>query len=366
MDIVLSSESTARGSLTQDKACRASVVIVSYNAKQELMACLASVLRSLPDDSELIVVDNASIEDNAEAVKAGFPEITLIRSDTNLGFAAGCNLGVRNARGQHLVFLNPDTLVESGWLDALVAPFEADDRIGLVTARILLMADPERLNTCGCDVHISGLTLCRGMGRPRDMYLEVEEVGAISGAAFAIQRNLFETLGGFDEEMFLYLEDTDLSWRARLAGFKTVCAPGCIILHDYELRITPLKVYWEERNRYLMLLKSLKWKTLILLLPSYLVAEAITWSFVLLSDRANIANKPRAYRWIVANRREVMRKRRETQAMRVLSDRALLRSTGFKIDFDQAAGGVIAAAARWVFNPLFFVLRKVALALVWW
>lgn len=366
MDFVLSSESTARRSLTQDKACRASVVIVSYNAKPKLMACLASVLRSLPDDSELIVVDNASIEDNAEAVEAGFPEITLIRSDTNLGFAAGCNLGVRYARGRHLVFLNPDTLVESGWLDALVAPFEADDRIGLVTARILLMADPERLNTCGCDVHISGLTLCRGMGRPRDTYLEVEEVGAISGAAFAIRRNLFEKLSGFDEEMFLYLEDTDLSWRARLAGFKTVCAPGCIILHDYELRITPLKVYWEERNRYLMLLKSLKWKTLIALLPSYLVAEAITWSFVLLRDRANMANKLRAYRWIAANWREVMRKRRATQAMRVLSDRALLRSTGFEIDFDQAAGGVIAAAARWVFNPLFFVLRKVALALVWW
>jgi hypothetical protein len=115
-----------------------------------------------------------------------------------------------------------------------------------------------------------------------------------------------------------------------------------------------------------MLLKSLKWRTLIALLPSYMVAEAITWSFVLLRDRANIANKPRAYRWIAAHWREVMRKRRATQAIRVLSDRALLRSTGFKIDFDQAAGGMIAAAARSVFNPLFFVLRKVALALVWW
>ena len=83
------------------------------------------------------------------------------------------------------------------------------------------MATPDLLNTCGCDIHICGLTLCRGMGRPRDSYTQIDEVGAISGAAFAIRRELFDKLGGFDEDMFLYLEDIDLSWRARLAGYPT-------------------------------------------------------------------------------------------------------------------------------------------------
>ena len=204
------------------------------------------------------------------------------------------------------------------------------------------------------------------MGRPRDSYTQIDEVGAISGAAFAIRRELFDKLSGFDEEMFLYLEDTDLSWRARLAGYPTVYTPESIVLHDYELRITPLKVFWEERNRYLMLLKSFKWRTIFVLLPAFILAEMITWSFVLLKDRHNIRNKVRAYRWIIGNWAAVMRSRKATQALRAVPDRTLIKSTGFKIDFDQAAGGLVAAGARFVFNPLFFVLRQIALALVWW
>jgi GT2 family glycosyltransferase len=365
VNLVLPSESRA-SNIVADKACRASIVIVSYNAKTKLLACLDSVLQSLPDSSEIIVVDNASIEGNADAVESSFPDVALIRSETNLGFAAGCNLGTRYAAGEHLVFLNPDTIVEPGWLEALLAPFDSDEKIGLTTARIVLLDDPTRLNTCGCDIHLTGLTLCRGMGKSSDTFREVENVGAISGAAFAIRRDLFERLGGFDETMFLYLEDTDLSWRARLAGFSTVSAPGSIVHHDYELRITPLKVFWEERNRYLMLLKSLKWRTIAFLLPVYLLAEIITWSFVLLKDRRNIANKINAYRWIIQHWHLVMEKRRATQTLRTQPDRRLIESTGFKIDFDQAAGGLVAVAARTIFNPLFFLLRRITLALMCW
>ncbi|MFL6274982.1 MAG: glycosyltransferase family 2 protein [Blastocatellia bacterium] len=345
---------------------RAGVVIVSYNARQKLMACLASLRHALPSDCDLVVVDNASVEGNADAIAERFPDVKLIRSSVNLGFAGGCNLGARHTHSRALVFLNPDTVVEPGWIEALIQPLEADDCTGLTTARILLMDDPQRLNTCGCNIHLTGLTLCRGMGQARDTYLRREPVGAISGAAFAIRAELFERLGGFDEEMFLYLEDTDLSWRARLNGWQTVYAPDSLVLHDYELRITPLKVFWEERNRYLMLIKSLRWPTLLLLAPAYFVAEVITWSFVLLKDRHNIGNKLRAYGWMLRNWRLILSKRRATQSLRRVSDREMLRSTGFAIDFGQASGGLDAAVARLVFNPLFYVLRMILLAVVWW
>jgi GT2 family glycosyltransferase len=345
---------------------RAGIVIVSYNARQKLMTCLESLLGSLPADCDLVIVDNASSEGNADAIAERFPDVKLIRSAINLGFAAGCNLGARHTRSRALVFLNPDTTVEPGWLDALVAPLEADDRTGLTTARILLMSDTGRLNTCGCNIHVTGLTLCRGMNRARDTYTERDEVGAISGAAFAIRAELFERLGGFDETMFLYLEDTGLSWRARLAGWQTVYVPDSVVLHDYELRITPLKVFWEERNRYLMLLKSLRWPTLVLLAPVYWLAEVITWTFVLLKDRHNVGNKLRAYGWMIRNWRLILRKRRETQQLREVGDREMLKSTGFRIDFGQASGGFVAAAARLIFDPLFYVMRAVLLAIVWW
>lgn len=345
---------------------RASIIIVSYNAKEKLLACLASISSQPPRECEIIVVDNASSEGNADAVEADFPDVTVIRSDVNLGFAGGCNLGAQKSSAKFLAFINPDTVVEQGWLEALVAPLEASDQIGLATGRILLLDHPEQINACGCDVHLAGLILCRGTGRSKDLYPRAEDVAAISGACFAISTALFERLGGFDEDMFLYGEDTDLSWRARLAGFRTLYTPDSVVFHDYRLRIAGLRVFWNERNRYLMLLKSLKWKTLLLLAPAYLAAEGITWGFVLLSDRDNIGNKVKAYRWIVNNWSRVMEKRKATQALRAISDRELLQVTSFAVDFRQAAARPVADVAWVIFNSLFFILRGIALAVVWW
>lgn len=366
MSTTVESNPTQPDGCERAQLCRASVVIVSYNAKQKLLVCLDSLSRSLPADCDLIVVDNASTEGNADAIAEGFPDARLIRSQTNLGFAGGCNLGARHASGRYLVFLNPDTLVEAGWIDALLAPFADDRRVGLTTARILLLKDPERLNTCGNNIHLTGLTLCRGMGRGRDSYPRRETVAAISGAAFAISAELFEQLDGFDEDFFLYLEDTDLSWRARLAGRETVYVPDAVVLHDYELRITAKKTYWQERNRLLMLLKSLRWATLLLILPALVLAELITWGFVLLRDRPNAGNKLRAYGWIAANWRRIMARRRATQTLRKVGDRTLIRMTGFRIEFEQAATGLVALAAHVVLTPIFFILRGFVLALLWW
>ena len=177
---------------------------------------------------------------------------------------------------------------------------------------------------------------------------------------------MFERLGGFDEAMFLYLEDTDLAWRARLSGWQTVYTPDSVVLHDYELRMAPQKIFWEERNRYLMLIKSLRWPTLLLLAPAYLLAEVITWTYALLKSRSHVGYKLSAYGWMLKNWRMILGKRRETQALREVSDREMLKSTGFHIDFGQASGGFVAAAARLVFDPVFYVMRAILLALVWW
>lgn len=347
-------------------ALRASVIIVSYNGKEKLLPCLESVRCSLPLDSEIIVVDNASSDGSASAVETRFSDVILIRSESNGGFGAGNNIGVRSSRGKYLVFLNPDTLVECGWLEPLLEPFENDDRAGLVTARILLKDQPDRINACGNSIHITGITLCRGLGQSRETFARAEQVDSVSGAAFAIRRALFDALDGFEEDAFLYMEDTDLSLRARLAGWRSLYAPGSIVLHDYRLKLTPLKVFYQERNRYLMLLKCFRFPTLILLLPALLLAEIISWGFVLLSDRANLTNKLRAYWWVIVNWSAIMRKRKLTQSLRKVRDRELLLHTDFRLDFGQANKGSVAMLAQLIFNPLFFVLRCVVLALVWW
>ena len=208
--------------------------------------------------------------------------------------------------------------------------------------------------------------MCRGLGYPRDSYREPEEVDAVSGAAFSIRRDLFEALDGFDEETFLYMEDTDLSLRARLSGWRCVLAPQSVVYHDYSLRITPRKVFYQERNRYLLLLKSLRWPTILVMLPVWLLAEVISWGFVLLKDRGNIANKWHAYASIAANWKSIMDKRRATQSLRRVGDRELIRHTTFRLEFEQAATGPVAAIVGIVFNPVFFVLRVATLLIVWW
>nr|MBC7245837.1 glycosyltransferase family 2 protein [Chloroflexota bacterium] len=343
-----------------------SVIIVNYNGRHYLEACLRSLLSNNLPPHEIILVDNASTDDSVSYAQRAFPSVRVICNQANLGFGPGCNAAARYARGQYLAFLNPDTVVKPGWLEALIAALQADPQAGLATPKILLLADPERINTCGNEVHYTGLTLCRGFGMMYDAFPHLEEVSAVSGAAFAIRRDLFAALGGFDEAFFLYMEDTDLSWRACLAGYRCLYVPSSIVLHDYTLRFGPLKTFYQERNRYLMLLKGLRWATLLILLPALLLAEGVTWAFTLLRDHLHWRNKVRAYRWIAAHWQEVMRKRRQVQAQRKVPDRDLLRYCAYRLPYEQLDTSLVGRLAGLVLNPLFFILHKLALALIRW
>lgn len=346
-------------------APKISLIIVSFNGCAKLRACLAAVCATVDQPCEIIVLDNASAESCAAMVAHEFPTVTLLRSPTNVGFGAGNNLAVHASHGEYLVFLNPDTVAQAGWLTALLAPFKFNPQIGLVTAKIVLADQPERINTCGNVVHLTGLALCRGLGAPQRTFARAEEVDAISGAAFAMRRSLFMALGGFDADFFLYMEDTDLSWRARLAGWQVWYTPHSVVQHHYTLRISPRKVFYQERNRYLMLCKCLRWSTLWLLLPALLLAEVVTWGFVLTRERAQLRNKLQAYAACLTTWPTLMHKRQRTQALRQVSDRTLLRHTQFTLDFGQTAPPWLAALAQCVFAPSFALLKAVTLLLVW-
>jgi GT2 family glycosyltransferase len=345
---------------------RASVVVVNYNGGERLQECLRSLLQECDQDDEIILVDNASSDGSPTAAERSFPDVRVIRSAVNLGFGTGNNLGARSTASQYIAFLNPDAVAKPGWLNALIDALVADPGAGLATSKILLLGDPEHINTCGNDVHFTGLTLCRGLGLGSDALTEAGEVSAISGAAFVIRRELFETLGGFDDDFFLYMEDTDLSWRARLAGYRCIYVPNSIVHHEYMLRIGPQKTFYQERNRYLMLLKVYRWPTLLILLPALLLAEVITWGFVLLRNRRRLANKLRAYAWIARHWDSVIEQRRHTQALRHVIDRDLLRHCTYQLAYEQTGDTLAARLGHTLLDPAFFVLQRIALALIWW
>lgn len=343
-----------------------SVIVVNYNSQAYLENCLQALLDTTSDETEVIVVDNGSGDGSPNRIADLFPEIRLVCSQKNLGYAGGNNLGARQARGRYLVFLNPDTVPTAGWLTALTNALEKDPRAGLVTSKIIFLHRPDRLNTAGNDLHLTGLTLCRGLGRPVSALDQPVIVGAVSGAAFAIRRELFELLGGFDQRFFLYMEDTDLSLRAQIAGYHCLYTPHSVIYHDYSLRFGPQKSYYQERNRYLMLLKAFRWPTIFILMPALALAEIITWGYVLLHDRQNWKNKLRAYGYVLHNWRQILAERNETQMLRQVPDRELLRHSVYRLDYAQARAGKISRLAHLCFDPFFKIWQGLMLVVTRW
>lgn len=363
-----SKKQTPSHARVEESPCpKVSIIIVNYNGGDQLVACLDSLQADVTSaDYEVVMVDNASTDGSSERIAERFPQVTILRSETNLGFGGANNLAGRYARGDYLAFLNPDTIVTPGWLEPLIAALDADPAAGLATSKVLLLDDPGRINTAGNQMHLTGLTLCRGIGRPASHLNVEEEITAVSGACFAMRCELFQELGAFDPTFFMYFEDTDLSLRARLAGHRCLYVPQSIIYHDYALRFGPAKTYYEERNRYRMLLKSYRWRTLLLLLPALLLAEVVTWGYVLLRDRSRWRNKLRAYADVLRSWPAIRRARTETQTTRRVSDRHLLAATTHQIAFEQTGDGFVARMAHLVFDPPFFLARQLALFLVRW
>jgi len=337
---------------SQTLAQQTSVVVVAYNPGHFLRDCVASIYSTQPE-VEVVVVDNASTDGAVERVKIEFPAIRVVRNERNAGFGAGNNLGVAHAKGMFLVFLNPDAVVVDGWLEALIHPLVKESSVGLVTPKVLLRNDPDRINVAGLDVHLSGISMCRGLGKPQTNLDEVAEVAAISGVAFAARRDVFKTLEGFDEGFFLYIEDVDLSVRAWLMGYRCLYVPCAVALHHYdEVKVDAHKTFWVERGRYLMLLKSFSWRTLLGLLPTLLLAEVITWGWLLWRNPKAIIQKCHAYWWMLTHRGQIAQKRRQVQSRRVSSDKVFLARCQWHLDFMQLAGPRMARAAWAVFAPL--------------
>jgi len=331
---------------------------VNYNGGNLLRQCVESVLHAAHPDDELVVVDNASTDGSIETIAQDFQGVRIVRNKTNLGFGGGNNLGAQHAQGDYLAFLNPDTTVEPGWLDPLIASLDATPQAGLATPRILLMDAPDTINTCGNNMHYTGLTLCRGMGFPADTYQTSDEVSAVSGAAFVVRKTLFHTLGGFDESFFLYMEDTDLSLRTRIAGYQCLYVPTSVVYHSYRLRFGPRKTYYQEHGRYRLLLKSLQWRTLLWLAPALLLAEIVTWGFVLTRDNLRIMNKLRAYASVMRNLRTIMQQRQHVQSLRRVQDYDIILGCSAHISFEQTGTGLASILASRLFNPWFTMWKE--------
>lgn len=254
-----------------------SIIIVTYNCKGYIKNCIDSIkTQNIPDNFqlEIIIVDNHSDDGTVDFIRENYPSIKIIENESNLGYGRANNVGVKNSKGEYMVILNPDTIAEKNWLKELVTPLTKREK--LITTPKVLLYDGSLINVCGLIIHFTGLAFPRGFEASPSDFSRPEYVGGVSGSCFAVKRDDFINLGGFDDKIFLYGEDTELSWRANLKGYKILFVPGSVVKHDYTLEVSPEKLYYLEKSRYMILRKYFQTTDLIVIIPSLLLAEILT------------------------------------------------------------------------------------------
>lgn len=275
-----------------------SIILVNYNGAQVVIDCLRSIqnmLQIVP--YEVIVVDNASTDDSANCIETTFPAVQLIRQNQNRGFGAGNNLGAKIAKGKYLFLLNTDTLLICDVLPQLVELMEQNPAIGIVGPQLLNSDKSLQISTAR-SIGIWGeyQTLKQQLDyqkqdreRIAQEFMAMHEADVIIGAALFIRKSLFEDLSGFDENFFMYFEESDLCERARSQGWKIIYTPSTSLIHlgGYSVKKTADRLRLEYRKSQLYYYKKHRpiWEIIILRL--YLsIKFAIIW--LLSKEPANL------------------------------------------------------------------------------
>ncbi|MBI5186415.1 MAG: glycosyltransferase family 2 protein [Nitrospinae bacterium] len=299
-------------------ASKISVIVVNWNGKGHLDGCFNSLSAQSYPNVEVILVDNASTDGSVEFVRSKFPWVRIIENGKNLGFGSAVNKGILEAKGFFILFLNNDLCLEKNCLEELALTLEKRG-VGAVVPKILFLDKPGFINSYGVEVNFLGLAWPKHIDEPDRAGLKMEETPC--GGIFMARKSDLEEVGAFDEDLFLYHEDHDLSWRFRLAGHKIIVNPNARIYHKYHFNKNLDKFYHSEKNRIHLLLKNYEARTLFLILPAAALVEVAEIYFALLSGW--VFKKIRSYFEIAAEMAKIISKRRIIQARRKVSDREI-------------------------------------------
>jgi GT2 family glycosyltransferase len=302
-----------------------SIIILNYNAGQLLIDCVDSILKTDYPNLEVILVDNASKDQSHLKCKEKFPKIILIENTENLGYCEGNNVGIRAAKGEFVVILNPDTIVDPNWLKELIAAFyEYGD--GIYQPKFLTTTDHSILMSTGNMIQLFGFGYSRGKGEKDNRQFENHEIiGYASGTCLFTSINIMKKLGMFDSFLFAYHDDLDLCWRAALQGIRSHYVPKSIVYHPSEgfsFKWSPFKYYLLERNRQYCLLTHYSKSTFYKMLPSLILVDIAVFFFYL--SRGMLKQKIQASLNILKNWNRINKKYYQIQKERKIDDKTII------------------------------------------
>lgn len=310
-------------------------VIVQYGNPGPLVRCLRSLQSTCARDRvRTVVVVNGIAGGSVDELQALHPDVEFLDPGRNLGYAGAANLGLRLIESEYIVLLNNDVTFADGWLDPLVSTAEKDRQIAVIQPKVLSARDRSRFDYAGAAggfIDRYGFPFARGrvfdtIEVDRGQYDEPIEIFWASGAAFFMRRDAVLAAGAFDEEFFVYHEETDLCWRLHLMGRRVTVCPESVIFHEGSTTfssspsLSRLQRYYMHRNGLLLVLKNTQARDLPFRLGVRLLLEVSSWPYLLLARPSEAAESVKGLVWLAAHRARLREMRGRAQRIRVVPD----------------------------------------------
>lgn len=316
-----------------------SIIIVNFNGKKYLQACIDSILesnnRNYETAYEIIVVDNGSSDGSVDSVKKKYlrqkNKVRTISLEKNYGPARARNEGAKIARGNYLAFLDNDTIVDKRWLTSPINIFKRNSKIAIIQCKILVYGEENKIDSVGEYLGNYGFLVPRAVYGERDKkeFNSNSEILAAKSAGMFIRKSVFLEIGGFDEDFFIYLEETDLAWRCWLRGYTAICCSDSIIYHRFSSTKhvvdrsfnNYLVRFHGSKNYILTLCKNMAGNYLLRILPIHIFLWIGVSIFLLLRGQyLSSKNILKGLSWNMMNVKTIWRKREEIQKKRIISD----------------------------------------------
>jgi len=334
-----------------------SIIILNYNAGDLLLDCINSIQKSTYTNYEIILVDNISKDNSHKKCKEQFPSIKLIENSENFGYCEGNNIGLRIAKGQFIVILNPDTIVDSFWLEELLKAYQTNGE-GIYQPKFLATTDHSMLLSTGNMIQIFGFGFSRSKGDiDKKQYEDLEKINYASGTCLFTSKYILEKIGFFDPFLFAFHDDLELCWRGAINKINSFYVPKSIVYHPIEgtsFKWNPIKFKLMERNRKYCLLTLYDRQTFFKMLPPLILVDLAVFFFYL--SKGLIKMKILADIEILKNFKIINKKYSQNQKIKDVSDKEIISYFKNEVDVPQ---WVINNKINYLFNGFLRGISKI-------
>jgi len=311
-----------------------SIIIVNYNGRKWLKDCLESLEKQTYKKFEIILVDNASSDNSVAYVKKHFPKVTIVQNKSNRGFAGGNNDGLKAAKGDYILLLNNDTWSPPDFLEDFIKAFDEYPKAGCVQSKMVLLKDTSKLDLVGSYWTNSSFLYYYGFGKDADLpqYNKAMPFFTNKGASVMIPRKVIDKIGLFDDDFWLYYEETDFCHRVWLAGYECWYWPKAIVHHaggGTSIHFDNSLIQFHNfKNKLMSFLKNFESINLVTIVPIYIILNiGISFIWLFQGKTKHFFTLYQSIWWNIVHFNKTMEKRINVQKLRKKSDTQIFRIT---------------------------------------